>query len=579
MCGICGFIGNNNALLPSMCDSIAHRGPDAEGTWSNGQVHLGMRRLSIVDLSAAQPVYDETKRIVVVMNGEIYNYIELKKELDRSGHRFKYDHSDTELIPHLYEEYGVDWVAHTNGMFAVALYDAEKKVLFLFRDRIGKKPLYYTYKPGKVFAFASEIKSLLHHPEVSTSVDEDSFLDYLAKKTTIAPKTIYKDVHQLLPGSWLCIDAGMSNLETTCYWRPTTARSGYGLRKEEFIEKFLELFTDSVRIRTRCDVPFGAYLSGGVDSSSVVSVLASLGRKVKTFCLGYNQDLTSRCTGKEEDIDFARRMSKLYGTDHYEIIIDHEKFREDFPRIIGAFDEPFSGTVSTYFVSSLIKDHVKVALSGDGADELFGSYLAHRLAEHVGSIASAAPNLLRNPGKWRKDLFVFNDNDMASLIHPDLHIKHTPSVRNFIHSVDHVNQVLEEDQSDLLPNQVLPFVDRLSMAHSVEVRCPYLDYRIIELVNSAPGSWKVLHGKTKIIQKEALAGRVIPKEVTDRKKEGFVQPVYSWMEKELSKWVDDLLVTLPYDRLNKKYVMSLDKRYDHAKIWNLVCLSVWWNSI
>lgn len=577
MCGICGSTDNNAELLHRMCDSLVHRGPDAFGEyythWDDTYVQFGIRRLSIVDLDAKQPVFNEDKQIAAVMNGEIYNYVELKEELVGLGHVFVHSHSDTELIPHLYEMYGVDWPLRVNGMFSVAVYDNRTKEILLFRDRIGKKPLYYSFR-GKFFAFASEIKALLRHPNISDSLNYTMLGDYFAKKSTTAPYTIYKDILQLEPGT--CLRWKDGNISTSKYW---STQPGFveSLTKGETIEKFLYLFRDSVSIRTRCDVPFGAYLSGGMDSSSVVSMLSRLGKRVKTFCLGYDTATSTCCSGKAKDVEYARKLSSLYGTDHHEIIITANDFKEALPAIIAAFDEPFSGTVSTYFVSKLIKDHAKVALSGDGADELFGSYLSHRLANSVYKILRGAPKALQEGITWRKSLFVFIPEEAKLLLNAGLHDVYRPNVRDFQLDKDPINQVLDEDQNDLLPNQVLPFVDRLSMAHSVEVRCPYLDYRIIELINNSPGTWKICGETTKALQKAAFGLSVLPLEIVDREKEGFVQPIYAWMLSDLSNWIDELLAELPYHILNRSYVESLTKERDAAKIWNLACFSLWWN--
>lgn len=572
MCGICGFSERNDSVLNAMLDSLQYRGPDATCVWFSNEISLGMQRLSIVDLAASQPVFNETKDVVVIMNGEIYNYPDLYETLIGRGHTFQYNHSDTELIPHLYEEYGVDWVKYVNGMFAVALWDRSKNKLFLFRDRIGKKPLYYSHC-GKFIAFASEIKALLKHPNVSTSVDIGSLCDYFAKKTTIAPNTIYSSVKQVLPGHYLCWDGNL--VLDTKYWDVRVPLSG--LCKDEFTARFLDLLQNSVLIRTYCDVEFGAYLSGGTDSSSVVSTLVHQGaKKVKTFCLGYSGS-AGNMPGKNDDVAYAAWLSKRLGTDHHLITISPQQFADAVPKIISAFDEPFSGTISTYFVSQLIQQHVKVALSGDGADEIFGSYLSHRIAPTVSKLLSTCPQLIPDGGKWRKNLFVFNDAEVRKLL-TVMDPRHygSPNVADFSCVDDSVNQVLFEDQTDLLPNQGLPFVDRLSMAHSVEVRCPYLDYRIIELVNSMPGNMKVSDSGVKLLQRDALRDTVVPSVIVDRKKEGFVQPIYHWMQGELSAWVDAWLDDLPGHIINRNYVKDIDRVRSPAKIWNLVCFSIWW---
>ena len=299
-----------------------------------------------------------------------------------------------------------------------------------------------------------------------------------------------------------------TNVQTKQYWNLEVPVKDMPI--EDFGDQFLSLFRDSVNIRTRCDVEFGAYLSGGVDSSSVVATLVNQGvSKIKTFCLGYT-GTSKELFGKQEDVDNSQEVSNMFGTDHHLLIISPFQFADAMPKIIEAFDEPFSGTVSTYFVSQLIHEHVKVALSGDGADELFGSYLAHRLSIPVQKILKSSPQLIPSGKHWRKQLFVFRDQELRKLLtFMDPKLYASAVVKDFSYDDDPVNQVLFEDQQDLLPNQVLPFVDRLSMAHSVEVRCPYLDYRIIELVNSMPGENLKLSEflGTKQLQRTALRDR------------------------------------------------------------------------
>lgn len=592
MCGICGFNYKNIDQLESMLGSIVHRGPDSSGSYVDNSMSLGMQRLSIVDLDAEQPVFNEDKSVIVIMNGEIYNHDEIRSDLENKGHKFITNHSDTEVIPHLFEEYEDAWVNYVNGMFAVAIWDKKRQRLSLYRDRIGKKPLYYSIV-NKEFAFGSEIKSLLKVCGVSNELNTCSLVDYFQNKNTKAPNTFYRDIKQLLPGTFLVFKNNkIDSVES--YWKPHH-RHNKDIKINDYIEEFLYLLNDSVYIRTKCDVPFGAYLSGGIDSSSIVAVLSKIKnyRNIKTFCLGYKNNITF---GKDLDIQFARELSKEFGTDHYELFIDHNDFIKDFPSVINAFDEPFSGAVSTYYMSNLIKKHVKVALSGDGADELFGSYLKIRLARAMQNELGGFDNSFLEEGDekilnsfkqtgchWNEFFSVFNRKELSELLNIDifqyyLHEKGTDNLNVQYDTAEIVSSALYDDQIDLLPNQVLPFVDRLSMAHSVEVRCPYLDYRLIEFVNQKiPSRLKVYNGKTKIFQKRALLNGLLPKDIIFRKKEGFVQPIYYWMQNELKEWIKEQLNSLPSCIINSRYVSTLSVSKDAAKIWNLVCFSVWWN--
>jgi asparagine synthase (glutamine-hydrolysing) len=372
----------------------------------------------------------------------------------------------------------------------------------------------------------------------------------------------------------------------------------------------------------QCDVPFGAYLSGGVDSSSVVSMMTRYHSKpVITFCLGYKDKPEGQFFGKAQDIYYARDMSKRLGTEHYEYIIDAEQFADQMTEVLYAFDEPFSGTISTFFLSILIKKHVKVALSGDGADELFGSYLAHRLAfpieyylglkdgvntswedldgsdkesirpfdspEQFSFLQSIASTKL---AEWRNRLSVFSETERRQLLTPEFlqradceHVENIyQKMESNLTARDILNRSLEIDQKELLPNQVLPFVDRLSMAHSIEVRVPYLDYRIVEFSNKLPGRMKINNGVVKYIHKKTMQ-RLLPSDLLERPKEGFVQPVYSWMHGPLKGWVQSNLDSLPGDIFNSDYIKTMKKAFKsgdrslNPKLWNLVCFGLWFH--
>ncbi len=619
MCGICGFTGEADpATLQKMTQRLRHRGPDDDGFYHDGGVNLGMRRLAIVDVETGkQPQFNEDLSLVVVQNGEIYNHQPLRQELERLCHRFRTHHSDTELLPHLYEEYGENWPERVNGMFGTALWDARAKKLLLYRDRIGKKPLYYAMENGQL-VFASEIKAILAHPRISGDLDYGALYRYFALKNISAPHTAFAAIRQLLPGHFLVWQSGEIK---TCrsYWQPNFSAVLDDITEEEAAGHLLELLQDAVKIRMQCDVPYGAYLSGGVDSTAVVALMCqNQAQPVKTFCLGYEDKAEGQFVGKSQDLYFARTMSKQLGTEHYEYIINAAQFAEQMPAVMAAFDEPFSGTVSTFFLSILIKQHVKVALSGDGADELFGSYLAHRLAfpmerylqlatggktsrpdlseEECRSLSPfdtpeqfaflqrlAAPSL----ADWRRRLGVFQESELRQLLTSDfLHRAGNPGLPERYQELepgltarDILNKNLEMDQLELLPNQVLPFVDRLSMAHAIEVRCPYLDYRLIDFADQLPGRLKIKNGVVKHLHKLAVS-KLLPEELLQRPKEGFVQPIYSWMRGALRDWVERRLDALPSSVFNREYIENLQGAFRsgapgfEAKIWNLICFGL-----
>jgi len=621
MCGICGFTGAADpATLQQMTECLVHRGPDDDGFYHEGAVNLGMRRLAIVDVETGkQPQFNEDLSLAVVQNGEIYNHQALRRELEARGHTFRTHHSDTELIPHLYEEYGVDWPDRVNGMFGIALWDARERKLLLYRDRIGKKPLYYAEKNGQL-VFASEIKAILAHPLISRDLDFGALYRYFALKNISAPRTAFVDIKQLPPGHFLVWQGGETK---TCrsFWRPTFHPVLEGITEEEAARRLLELLEDAVKIRMQCDVPYGAYLSGGVDSTAVVALMCrNQSQPVKTFCLGYEDKAEGQFLGKSQDLYFARTMAQKFGTEHYEYIINAAQFAAAMPAVLAAFDEPFSGTVSTFFLSILIKQHVKVALSGDGADELFGSYLAHRLAFpmerylqlHAGGkrdwqdLTPADRQSLRpfdtpeqfaflkriaspSLAAWRSKLAVFQEDELNRLLTPDFWrqaqnpglTERYRELEPLLTAGDMLNRNLELDQLELLPNQVLPFVDRLSMAHAIEVRCPYLDYRLIDFADSLPGRLKIKNGVVKNVHKSAVAA-LLPPELLQRPKEGFVQPVYSWMRGALQDWVAQRLDALPVRLFQRDYLQNLQESFRsgapglEAKIWNLVCFGLWY---
>ena len=626
MCGICGFTGKHNLkLLKEMCNTLFSRGPDGEGFYSDEKINLGVRRLSIVDVQyGKQPVYNEEGNIVLVFNGEIYNHLELRKKLEEKGHKFRSHHSDTEVIVHLYEEFGEKWVKWVNGMFAVAIWDRRNKKLLLYRDRIGIKPLYYSVLKKQII-FASEIKAILAHPVVSGEFNFSALHHYFDLKNISAPSTAYKDIRQLLPANYLIYQAG--NIEIKSYWELDFSETLNGISEQEAAQHIMKIFEDSVKLRMKCDVPYGAYLSGGVDSSAV-TVFMRRNQKwpVKTFSLVYTDKLEGDFFGKSTDTKYAQQMSRYLGTEHYEYEMRASEVPNSLPKIMQSFDEPFSGTISTYFLSILINKHVKVALSGDGSDELFGSYLTHRLSwpihnylklrkkgkAELAQMSEKEKKILypfntreklqflksiANPdiSKWRSSLHVFRSNEKKNLFSKkflDLSgevndTKIYKKLREQATAIDPLNLSLEYDQKQLLPDQILSFVDRLSMAHSIEVRVPFLDHRLVEFVAKLPGKMKIKNGINKYIWKQAVKG-ILPKKIIERPKEGFVLPVFKWIDGELKTYIERVLSPgriSQHGFWNKGYVIELLKEHHSnkikhsAKLWNLVCFQIWWETL
>ena len=613
MCGICGFIGPRNPdTLTAMLGRLHHRGPDEAGRWESGDVSLGIRRLAIVDPgSGQQPVFNEDGSIAVVFNGEIYNHPELRARLEAEGHRFSSHHSDTETLVHLYEAHGDDFLHRLNGMFAIALWDGRRKKLLLARDRAGIKPLYFSRANGRLL-FASEIKALLAHPDTPREPDYRALYHYFSFKNIPSPWSAFAGIEQLRPGERVIFEQGALRRET---WWSLRFNEDPQMDDAMAAARIRELLEDSVRLRMRADVPFGAYLSGGLDSSSVVALMSRLGgQRVQTFSLVYEDDIPH----KQADRDCARQVADLYGTDHHEHVLTAQDVEDNLDAVIDAFDEPFSGVTSSYFVTRLIARHVKVALSGDGADELFGSYLAHRLAQplhHFPTLAGKPdtlteaewdllrpyqdqPDYLRSLlGKGdeaarRASLTLWTDEGKRGLLSGKmLALCAGESSENLLRHTyskcatpDPLNRALACDFATLLPDQVLAFVDRLSMAHSVEVRPPFLDYRLMEFAAQLPGSMKIRQGRSKHILKEAVRD-LLPDDIINRPKEGFVLPVDKWLRNALQP---TLQATLTPERLalhgllRPETVQQLmeehvEGRANHGpRLWNLLMFQKWW---
>jgi asparagine synthase (glutamine-hydrolysing) len=616
MCGICGFTGAGELLLlRRMSDAIVHRGPDDGGFYQNNRINLGMRRLSIIDVATGkQPIHNEDNSIWTVFNGEIYNYLELRTDLENKGHRFYTDHADTEVIVHLYEEYGTDFPHKINGMFAIALWDEKKQLLLLFRDRIGVKPLFYTVV-GDELLFGSEIKAILAHPGYYRAINHTAIYHYLTFKNVPAPLTAFAGIFALRPGELLSWH-GNNKFDIKQWWR-LVFREDESMDEGEATGKILEILEDSTRLRMRSDVPFGAYLSGGVDSSSIVALMTHFtDQPIKTFSLGYEDELKN----KEADLYYARRVAEQYSTDHHEYIMSSRELLEDIGDVIDAFDQPFSGTISTFFLSKLIKKHVKVALSGDGADELFGSYLSHRIARPMafyrqiafqGRLAHLTEDDLnqlrpcdveyladlyrRSSGgdetNWRYALYGNSDEDkrffMTKYFLAQVQKANTLELLQHEYGTltahDPLNRVLEMELRTQLPDQVLAFVDFLSMAHSVEVRSPFLDYRLIEFAATIPGHLKIRNGNVKDILKRSVAS-LLPNGIVQRPKEGFVLPIFDWMVYNIRDYCVSVLAPgrmakfgiLDPDSVNTLIIEHYSgKRAHSAKIWNFMMLQLW----
>ncbi len=618
MCGFVGILnyGSSEAisseLIDSMRDEMSHRGPDDAGTYisPDGTLGLGHRRLSILDLSSAghQPMWDEDGRIGIVYNGEIYNFMELRRDLEAAGYRF-HSRSDTEVLLHLYQEHGFDMLDHLRGMFAFALWDGGAELLWLVRDRIGIKPLYYTFQNGQ-FLFASEIKAILKHPGVSRELNESAFYHYLSFLTTPAPETLFAGIKKLPPGYHMTVTA--RGAETLTRWWDVfddvtpIADSG---DESEIASRILDELRESIRYRMVSDVPFGVFLSGGIDSSLNVALMAELmDRPVQTFSVGYADQ-----PGYNE-FQHARHIAERFSADHHEITISAKDMVDFLPQLVFHQDEPISDPVCVplYYVAKLAKDSgVSVCQVGEGSDELFCGYphwvnlLRYRRSlERLGRLPGALPTamaamrLLGKGSGYRYEylrrarmgetLFwntseAFRATERA-LLAPrskgDSYEIIEPLRSRFLETApdtDYLNWMSYADLKFRLPELLLMRVDKMTMATALEARVPFLDYKFVELVLSIPPTLKHKDGVPKYILKKA-AERVLPHEIVHRPKQGFQVPVAEWFFQELGEYsvkkARDFVKQTPY--FDSVYVERLIASKDALSLWFLLNFILWY---
>jgi asparagine synthase (glutamine-hydrolysing) len=540
MCGIAGFFGDGDrSAVPAMLSTLRHRGPDDLHIVSGERFAIGATRLSIIDVEGGrQPLTNEDGAVVAAQNGELYNFPTMRPLLLARGHRLE-TRTDTELLPHLWEDVGEKLPEYVDGMFALAVWDSPQRVGLLARDRMGKKPLYYWLRGGALY-FASELKALLAIPGFSRRLNLEALHHYLGYKHVPHPHTIFEGVRMLPPAHRLVYRPGAEPIVSR-YWALSFAPGSESVSDEPaVIDELLTRMRRAVGRRLMSDVPVGFFLSGGIDSSLTTALAAEVApSRIKTFTLTYAGEATT--TGKEQDRRWARWVADRYDTDHHEETIAIENYPSSLRKILRAFDEPFAGVVSTYFLAQRMAQHVKVAVAGDGADELFGSYLSHRLAAGAQSMP---PGMDGPDWEWRAKLLVMSDEEKVELYSPDVRAalagvstrEHVRSAFECLTARDPLNRVLEAEWRGMLPDQVLTFVDRLSMSHSLEVRSAFLDTEVVEYVASLPGSLKIRNGETKYILKQSAA-RYFPEDMIRRPKEGFLMPITQWVMGGLQPWV------------------------------------------
>jgi asparagine synthase (glutamine-hydrolysing) len=617
MCGIAGVVSATResniteALVHHMCEQIVYRGPDDEGLYVADGAGLGMRRLSIIDLSGGhQPVFNEDRSAWIVFNGEIYNFPELRPELESRGHRF-YTHTDTEVIVHLYEEMGADCVKKLRGMFALAIYDKTKRKLILARDRLGKKPLHYALHSGNLY-FGSEIKSILAVAPELAEVNAQALLEYLYFGYVADPITVFTGIQKLPPGHLLEFENGKIGVRQ--YWDLPPYDTYFPKSEEECLEELDRRLFEATRIRLISDVPLGAFLSGGVDSSTVVAMMARASSgPVKTFSIGFTKD-------DFNEAHYARIVAQKFGTDHHEMILEPDVV-QTVEHVTSSLEEPFgdSSMLPTYYVSQMARKHVTVALSGDGGDEIFAGYDRYRIHSDrriFEYIPGWARRFYRNrifpllPNTMRGRKFSYNvslpwqeryvdglsfvpafERDLPLLsdgFRDVLRRSEDPGNvlrRYFTHSPakDPVSQLLYVDTKTYMVADILTKVDRMSMLNSLEVRVPILDYELVEWAAGLSSAWKLRGRQLKYILLK-LAERVgVPREALYRKKQGFALPLVHWMRHELK---DMLTVLIEPRTLDRGYFAAdgvrkvindhlLRGRTNTGPLWRLLMFELW----
>lgn len=622
MCGICGIVyfdqsrSVDQALLGTMCDTIFHRGPDQQGFYLNGSVGLGSVRLSIIDVAGGKmPISNEDGNVWIVYNGEVYNFPALRERLERAGHRFE-THTDTEAIVHLYEELGDDFARELNGMFACAMWDERKGRLILARDHMGIKPLYYAHL-GDRLVFGSEIKAMLD-AGIDRTIDPLALHDYLSLNYVPGPRTIFSAIKKLPPGHLLTYEAETHEVTIRQFWDVPRSSSNGIIISNDLETDLLNLLREVVHDQLISDVPLGAFLSGGIDSSLVVALMSEVtGQPVKTFSVGFAEK-------SYNELPYARIVAERFRTDHHEIIMQPDAM-ETVAAMTNYFDEPFadSSSVAVFAVSELARKHVKVALSGDGGDEVFGGYatyqadkiaaLYRRLPKAIG--AGIVPRLVNmlptSEGKVSFDFkakrFVqggtlaplpahaawksfFSEGMKAQLYDIDSGKTNLrPTVQllqehyDAYASSDVMNRLMYVDSKVQLVDDMLVKVDRMSMAHSLEVRVPLLDVRLVEWMARMPSDLKVRGLKLKYLLKR-VAARVLPAEILERRKAGFSVPIPLWIKTDLRPMVTERLspeAIAAEGFFNSRVVAEMlndhwSGRRDYSRqIWNLLMFSMW----
>lgn len=600
MCAICGVFDRSGRpvsaeLIERMTSSLAHRGPDGSGQFVRGEIGLGHRRLSIIDLAGgSQPVTNEDGTLQLIFNGEIYNYIELRKELLAKGHVFR-TQSDTEVIVHAYEQWGLNCVQRFNGMFAFALWDPSVRRLFVARDHLGVKPLYYA-SLGNRLIFASEIKALLQDPECPAEVNVPALSQLFTLRYVPSPDTLFRGIQKLPPGHWMVADS--NGIDIRRYWHQLpVARSG---DEKNLIEQYQDLVEDSVRLQMRSDVPVGLFLSSGIDSGALLAIMSRhSGQPIRTFTIGFEDG------AQTNETDDAREMAKRFGATHLEMMVTARDYQQYYDRYLWDIEEPVGNETAAafYFVSALAKQSVKVALTGQGADEPwagYGRHLGAKLSGYYSRLPGALTDQIVRPlvdRFARKEtirraaislsepavlsrfvkIYSFYDSGMKEqLFQPWIRQQISTDgaearealapLYGDVRTLDPLTQILYMDTRSNLPDDLLMVGDKTSMANSLEARVPFLDYRLVEFAESLKPELRIKRLTAKYLHKKAIE-RWLPKEIVYRKKKGFSNPVDRWMRTSMNTYIRECLLS---DRsalrhyFNRDYIRQLVNSHENS---------------
>lgn len=624
MCGIAGklYFDTKKNIHPDelalMLEQIKHRGPDDDGIETFGNIALGQKRLSIIDLSPAghNPMSNEDGSVWITFNGEIYNFQDHRDDLKAKGYKFK-SKTDTEVIIHLYEEYGEDCLQYLRGFFAFAIWDKPKQKLFIARDRVGKKPLKY-YLTNDQITFASELKAILADPSVPREVDEEALHHYLTLQYVQHPKTGFKGIQKLPPAHYMVVQNGKAEIKR--YWKLDYTKK-LDLSEEEWIKRIRFKLSEATRLRMISDVPVGAFLSGGVDSSAVVAMMAQhSSHRVKTFSIGFDE-------ASHDETEYARMVAKKFNTEHTEFVVD-PKSVELFPKLARYYEEPFAdpSAIPTYYVSELTRKHVTVALNGDGGDENFAGYSRYdyhllgkkyeRIPRFIrqGIIANStniaqklfkttffnranrfAQSMADTPERRYYNYICYFTTEQKKKLYTDAFWERMKDhatqdiLADLAHesgSNDYLDKTLYTDFNSYLPNALMAKVDIATMAHSLEGRSPLLDHELLELSAQIPSSLKIKNGEKKYILKKSLEG-ILPNEILYRPKMGFGVPLVHWFRGELKDYMYDIIMdgeAIKRGYLEKSAVKKIldthaNTKVDYANhIWALIMLEHWFNT-